>query len=905
MSILKKFLNYLVTLILSFWQWLLKHLGILSAPKVVLVFDAGDYFVGSYTKVKLKITGSPVLTLDDLYFTIPDGPKAGTISLCQDKEFDPANPDIMLCIGYEPGDYRLQCYNKSTSALMSEEKFSVTTIWTDNKVGASRSFTGIVTGYSAGSAWGGGPAAPQNLNVIPQSGTKRIAVLLVDTSSERYSTTIADVQAIKDKWMNSLINGVTEGGITRSVKQFYREVSYNNIDITADVFGPVQLPADFDTYFNADGTTKGAFNQAAITAGDGLINYNNYEYLLCVSQPVHTTDAGGNIVRAKAAWPYSSIGKWGPYSTSEGDKSFGIMSMPHDWEEADGRKRYQTISHEFGHNLGLLDQYTPSVPGRNLDDWELMDFERNWPYFSVAHRMMLGWLPATNIVQYNFSSMATPVDQSTTLQPIEAAPAAGQASAIEVRIADGWNYYFEYRKGQAAELGDKQLPTDSVVFGTDVVSAPWVPPISRPVILLLNNDADGDGSVLTNGKDYKETDHTDPTFPTDFKVGVSGINGSNASVRVQYGVNSKPDPSIRPWPRPDHQYQSPDIEVRNDRNASNPEWFNVPWVGHDNTVAAQVRNNGSLDAPGVVVHFAVKDYNVGGAPESPLGTVVKDVPAGGAPIEFTTSWNPPAEGHFCIIVRIELYQRPDNPAIVEMTELNNLAQSNYDRFISASASPAERMITYVTVGNPYPVATQVYLIPDQTNPLYRSYAEFMWLWLEPAETRKIKLMFEYDHTNLFKGPLSLGVYESINVIASNNDHKINAEEIQRKYQDVPNKVNLACMIENPHDNPRHSKYVLGGAEVEVVTGKATQFVRFGNDGDTLYGQVLVKATKAPARGKVILELFFADVVKKYVTVKLDDNGQFFFRLDKDVKQILGYFLPDKGYGDCYSDLLKL
>lgn len=899
MSIITPLAKAVKTAVLAIPKWL----GLLKTPGATLQFESGPFYVGAYTKVKVSFTGIPLLTMDDVRFEIPGEGRGGTISLCRDKEYDPLHPDIMVCLGYLPGIYKLLCYRSSDNSLIGEKEFELTAVWKDERNGASRTFAGISQGYNAGSAWGGGPGSPQNLSIVPQTGTKRIAVILVDTSSERYTSVAADVQAIKDKWMNALVNGETDGGVTRSVKKYYQEVSYNNMDITADVYGPVQLPADFDTYFNTDGTMKGAFPQAVITAADGLVNYDNYEYLLCVSQPWHTTDAMGTAVR-KAAWPYSSIGKWGSYSTSEGDKTVGIMSMPHDWQEADGRKRYQTISHEFGHNLGLGDLYTPDVPGRNLGSWELMAYEASLPHFSAAHRMMLGWIPAGNIVQYNFATMAAPVDQVTSLRAVEQAPAAGQASVIEVRIADGWNYYFEYRKGQTGNIGDQALPTNDIVFGTDVVSPPWTPPVSRPAILLLNNDSDGDGSVLAATKDYKETDYSDPTFPTDFRVSVNGISTTKADVRVQYGVNSRPDPSIRPWPRPGHQYQSPDIEVRNARNAADASWFNVPWTGHDNTVVAFVRNVGNLDAPGVRVRFFVKDYNVGGTPETPLGSMVLDVPAGGAPVEFSTHWNPPVEGHFCIVVRIELYQLPANPAVVELTELNNLAQSNYDRFISATASPAERMITYVTVGNPYPKATRVFLLPDQSNPLYRSYAEHMWLWLEPGETRKIKMMFEYDDTNLRKGPLSLGASRSINSKGVDKDRQVQVE-ILRKYAENPNRVNMACVIENPMKNPVHAKDIMGGAEVEVVTGKATQFGRFGREAQTLYGTVLVKSTKAPATGKVILEFTGTREGRTYVTVPLDQKGAFQYRMTEQAKSVQGYYLPAPGYGDCYSDSLSL
>jgi hypothetical protein len=55
----------------------------------------------------------------------------------------------------------------------------------------------------------------------------------------------------------------------------------------------------------------------------------------------------------KFAWPYPSIGNWGPYTTAEGNKNYGVISMPNAWETLDGRMLYETFSHELGHNLGL------------------------------------------------------------------------------------------------------------------------------------------------------------------------------------------------------------------------------------------------------------------------------------------------------------------------------------------------------------------------------------------------------------------------------------------------------------------------------------------------------------------------------------------------------------------------
>jgi hypothetical protein len=268
------------------------------------------------------------------------------------------------------------------------------------------------------------------------------------------------------------------------------------------------------------------------------------------------------------------------------------------------------------------------------------------PHFTMPHRMMLGWIDPTWIKLYNFAaSGGAPVNETVTLHAVEnCPPPAGRYAGIEIRIADGWNYYLEYRKGQGVQIGDRQLPTDSAVLLTDVTSTGYAAPITRPYILEGMDDP-----VLTNSESYSETDFTDPTYPTDFKISVSGIDGTKAEVTIQYGVNSKPDPSIRPWPAsPDRQYQSPDIEVQNARNLADPAWFNVPWTGHQNTIIAQIKNAGNLDAPSVKANFSVKDYTVGGVLETPLGSDTHDVDAL-ATVPFQTVWTPTLGEHYCII----------------------------------------------------------------------------------------------------------------------------------------------------------------------------------------------------------------------------------------------------------------
>lgn len=843
----------------------------------------GPLFVGSWHRIPLSLP--PKLKWNSLDFAVAEGPKGGLISPSSDRHWNAKRPHLMLLVGPVPGRYTLEVRLATTKQVLAKAQFEVSALWRDESVGPSFWFTGdAVAPYSAGAAWGGGPAGPQNLNVIPATGTRRIAILLVDTSDQRYTADATELQGHRDRWLNEVFNGVVDGGVTRSVRILFREMSLNRFDISAQVFGPVNLPGTWSDYFNDDGSRKGGLGQACVTAGDSLIDFSQFDTLACISQQVD-----GPPVRR--AWPYA----WeGTYTTSEGNRSLGIISMPNEWGVVGDREIYDTFSHELGHNLGLGDQYRPAVAGRNPGSWDLMHQDNPLPHLSVAHKAMLGWVDSASIQTFDFAALAGDVDTNVTLHPVEAGvPPAGRATAVEVRITDGWNYYFEYRRGQAAQIGDRALPEDGVVLGTDVVSPPYVAPFSRPGILLLPPDSTPHGDVLSAGEDYRETDFSDPTFPSDFRVDVTAIHPDRAELRIRYGVIGKPDPSIRPWPAAlDRPWQSPDIEVRNARNAADTAWFNVPWAGNDNTVAAKVRNAGQVDAPQVRVNFYVKNYNVGGSPEAFIGSDVRDV-AAGAVVEFTAPWTPPFEGHFCVVVRIPLYQTPATPPatpVVELTELNNVAQSNYDRFISATSTPT-REWTEVEVGNPYPARARVFLRPGHSNPAYRTYIEHRWLTLDPGETRKVSMMFEFAPDNLTNGSIP--------------KHQVGRvrEALQR-----PNEVGCVAWIEDPLDSPRHKVDMLGGVQLQVVTGKTTRFEKFVAGEGRASGVVSEAESKQPAKGQVIIRLNRGTKAKPrwdYVPAKLS-KGQFGVQIPTDgVRTADAYFVPQPGYADAWSTQVVL
>lgn len=896
-----RFLRFIATLVVSivvtrrFIDWLNPR------PRVELNFSSDPYFVGSYKKIKVSTRN---VAFDDLDFRIVEGAPGGYVSRCRDAEFNSSSPDVMVCFGYRPGSYQLEVRRISDGTVLNIFPFSIDTKWADEKHGPGLSFTGISENISYFPAWGGGPSTPQNLNVVPATGTRRIALVLIDFANARYPTAAATLTAIRDRWMNETINGINNGGRIESARQYYREVSYNNYDLSASIFGPVNFSNNWSDNFENDGAPKSTFWQAAVTACDGTINYNDFDNLIFISEA--WTDSAGAVMNA---WPYGGAGT---FATAEGNKNLGVISMPREWGagfRADRTVR-STIVHELGHSLGLGDQYKPET-GRNTGNWEVMNSENSLPHFTLVHRMILGWIPAGWLKTYNFANGGGVINETITLSPIErGAPPGTNRAGIEIRIADGWNYYVEYRSGQPTHIGDRALDTANAVLVTDVDSTPGDAPISRPTILRVPNDIDSDGSVLVNGLDYEETDTTDPTFPTDFKLSVSGITLDKADVKVEYGVNSKPDPAIRPWPAsPERQWQSPDIEVQNTRNLADPaNWFNVPWAGNPNTVIARVKNNGNLAAPGVRVEFYVKNYNVGGAPEVMLGADTRDIPALST-VNFTTTWNPPGNGHYCIVVKIPGYITPGPTPVLEMSIFNNLAQSNYDRFISASSSPATREMTMVEVGNPYDKATRVFIRPGQTNPLYRTYVEHTSLFLEPGEVKKVQLMFEFDPENLYHLPISLGKDKTLNSEGKQEKDYQQVREIREKYYKVPNRVGVVGYIDNPTEEHPHTPSRLSGVDAEVVTGMKTQFERFYKNGNLVGGSVVTTDGKQKvSTGKVILLKQVRGVEnnnREDDVISLNENGSFQHQLHEDdemLQSIQAYYLPGPGFGDCYSEI---
>jgi hypothetical protein len=227
-----------------------------------------------------------------------------------------------------------------------------------------------------------------------------------------------------------------------------------------------------------------------------------------------------------------------------------------------------------------------------------------------------------------------------------------------------------------------------------------------------------------------------------------------------------------------------------------------------------------------------------------------------------------------------------------MTELNNHAQSNYDRFVSATGSPSIREETAVEVGNPYNQPTRVWIIGQQSNPAYRTYLDSTWLLLEAGETRRVRVMLEYA-----LDPRSDDVPADVRPFAEQ------LPEFLRR----PNDVGLHAYAEDPTDEPRHALELLGGADVQVATGRATKFERFDSEGRVAFGTVVTADDRVPVPGGQVLVTFAADPDSPddFLTVAAAlEEGSFQVAAPRRWKFARADHLPELGLGPATTEWIQ-
>lgn len=211
---------------------------------------------------------------------------------------------------------------------------------------------------------------------FPTTGNRKLVCILMGFKDKAFTKTQAE--------FNNLFNqvGYSTGGATGSVKDFYLENSWNQFNLTVDVFGPYTASQNMSYYGANDASGNDANPRALVTeavnAADASANFANYDndgdgtvdgvYVIYAG---YGEEAGASTSAIWAhAWSITTVVKDG-VSISKYSCSAELSGSSGTTITAIG-----VICHEFGHVLGAPDYYdTNYSTGGQFDGtgyWDMM-----------------------------------------------------------------------------------------------------------------------------------------------------------------------------------------------------------------------------------------------------------------------------------------------------------------------------------------------------------------------------------------------------------------------------------------------------------------------------------------------------------------------------------------------------
>lgn len=200
----------------------------------------------------------------------------------------------------------------------------------------------------------------------PLAGILRVIVVLVDFTDKHMTQSVAH---FRDLFFST---GVIP---TKSVREYYQDVTHGIIDIQGQVVGPFRLPQTLAAYANGASGLGGSLPNAATMARDALlaadptVNFapfdNNGDGFVDAFIVIHA-GAGAEVTgSASDIWSH----KWtltGGARTVDGTKVFAYLTVPED-------AKIGVCCHELGHLLfGFPDLYDTDNTSEGIGNWCLM-----------------------------------------------------------------------------------------------------------------------------------------------------------------------------------------------------------------------------------------------------------------------------------------------------------------------------------------------------------------------------------------------------------------------------------------------------------------------------------------------------------------------------------------------------
>ncbi|MDI6735666.1 MAG: M6 family metalloprotease domain-containing protein [bacterium] len=255
-------------------------------------------------------------------------------------------------------------------------------------------------------------AAPTKAPII---GIRKAIVLLVDFSDKVADTT-------QFHYQNLLFSLGTYP--TGSMRDYYQEVSYSQLDVQGSVTGWYRAPKPYSYYTNGNygfGTypwNAQRLTEDTVNLANPYVNFANYDndgdryvdalFIVHAGQGAEVTGNRGDI------WSH----KWETKNPMVVDN---VYVHSYSMEPKDGK--IGVFAHELGHVFGLPDLYDTGEDSEGIGKWSLMSsgsWLGNPPGSSPAHpdawcKIQLGWVSLTTVTTNMKNAQIPQVETSPTI----------------------------------------------------------------------------------------------------------------------------------------------------------------------------------------------------------------------------------------------------------------------------------------------------------------------------------------------------------------------------------------------------------------------------------------------------------------------------------------------------------
>ena len=239
----------------------------------------------------------------------------------------------------------------------------------------------------------------------PTTGNNNLLIILVSFADRAFTYTREDFDSLASQ------PGYSRNGATGSVKDYYYDVSFGQLELNPTVVGPYTLSQPM-AYYGATGPSFSDVNpkemvSEACALADSEIDFSQFDMNNDgIVDAVHVIFAGAGEAstgETDAIWPH----RWNFYPSDSFNITFDGVSLKDYSCSAEkmgsGMDGIGTICHEFGHVLGLPDLYDTDYAGSGgqataINTWSIMasgsynNYSNTPASFTAYEKYRLNWL---------------------------------------------------------------------------------------------------------------------------------------------------------------------------------------------------------------------------------------------------------------------------------------------------------------------------------------------------------------------------------------------------------------------------------------------------------------------------------------------------------------------------------